>query len=204
MTDAIQAQLLAARRDQILDAAATVFAERGFHPTTIREIARAAGVADGTIYNYFENKTALLFGILDRMKASAVPDDAFMQFSAGEFRSFLKAYLRHPLMVPKADNFALFRVVISEILVNRELRERYYRHILEPTMAMAEAAFQQWEAQHALKPINIRLTTRAVSGMVLGLILAQIIGDELLEAQWEALPDFLADLLMDGIGNDTS
>ncbi len=57
--DPIQAQLIAARRNQILDAAAKVFAEKGFHPTTIKDIAAEAGIAHGTIYNYFENKTAL-------------------------------------------------------------------------------------------------------------------------------------------------
>ena len=54
----------AARREQILDAATTVFAAKGFHRATIKEVARAAGVADGTIYNYFENKAALLLGLL--------------------------------------------------------------------------------------------------------------------------------------------
>ena len=39
----------ASRRAQILEAAARVFAEQGFHATSVREVARAAGVADGTI-----------------------------------------------------------------------------------------------------------------------------------------------------------
>jgi AcrR family transcriptional regulator len=37
MKDSIQEQLIAARRNQILDAATKVFAEKGFHPTTILE-----------------------------------------------------------------------------------------------------------------------------------------------------------------------
>jgi AcrR family transcriptional regulator len=58
--DPIQELLITARRNQILDAATKVFAEKGFHPTTIKDIAREAGIADGTIYNYFENKTATI------------------------------------------------------------------------------------------------------------------------------------------------
>jgi len=204
MKKTIPEQLAAARRNQILDAAATVFAAKGFHPTTIRDVARAADIADGTIYNYFENKTALLLGILDRMKASAQPDTDFADFTRGDIRSFLRAYLRQPLLVPKADDFALFRVVISEILVNKELREVYYQKILEPTLAVAEHSFAQWAAQHAIKPANIPLTTRAISGMVLGLIVQYIIGDETLASQWDALPDFLADLILNGIGSDPS
>ncbi|TMA20460.1 MAG: helix-turn-helix transcriptional regulator, partial [Deltaproteobacteria bacterium] len=40
----------------MLDAAVRVFAERGFFGATVAEIARAAGVADGTIYLYFKSK----------------------------------------------------------------------------------------------------------------------------------------------------
>jgi len=124
--------LIAARRNQILDAATKVFAGKGFHATTIKDIAREAGIADGTIYNYFENKTALMLGILDRMNETDQRDEDFSTFTEGDFRSFMKAYLRHRLTVLKADNFELFRVVVSEILINKELRELHYRKILEP------------------------------------------------------------------------
>ncbi|GAB6095941.1 fatty acid metabolism transcriptional regulator FadR [Desulfatiferula olefinivorans] len=44
----------------ILDAAIKVFAEHGFFQSTVAQIARKAGVADGTIYLYFENKEDIL------------------------------------------------------------------------------------------------------------------------------------------------
>jgi hypothetical protein len=45
---------------------------------------------------------------------------------------------------------------------------------------------------------------RAISGMVLGLILQHIMGDKTLEAKWDELPDFLTDMILDGIGSDKS
>ena len=45
---------------RILEAAVTVFAKFGFHESTISQIAREAGVADGTIYLYFKNKDDIL------------------------------------------------------------------------------------------------------------------------------------------------
>ena len=45
---------------RILEAAVKVFAEKGFHQSTISQIAREAGVADGTIYLYFKNKDDIL------------------------------------------------------------------------------------------------------------------------------------------------
>jgi TetR/AcrR family fatty acid metabolism transcriptional regulator len=53
------------KRGRILDAAIKVFAERGFHSATVAEIARAAGVADGTIYLYFKGKDDLLLRLFD-------------------------------------------------------------------------------------------------------------------------------------------
>ncbi len=46
--------------ERILDGAATVFAKEGFHQATVAKIAKAAGVADGTIYIYFKNKDDIL------------------------------------------------------------------------------------------------------------------------------------------------
>ncbi|MDZ4763072.1 MAG: TetR/AcrR family transcriptional regulator [Chloroflexota bacterium] len=199
MKDAIQTQLIAARRNQILDAAAGVFAEKGFHPTTIRDIAQAAGIADGTIYNYFENKTALLIGILDRMRASIQQDADFSDVNPADVRRFMRAYLWQPLLALKANNFELFRVVMSEIMVNHELRERYYQQILEPMLIGAEILLQTWVDQRLIKPINVRLTVRALSGMMLGLIVEHIMGDPTLEAEWDELPNFLTDLILDGL-----
>lgn len=45
---------------QILEAAIKVFAEQGFHQATISQIAKEAGVADGTIYLYFKNKEDIM------------------------------------------------------------------------------------------------------------------------------------------------
>src|SRR5881275_860069 len=53
------------KRSRILDAAVRVFAERGFFGATVAEIARAAGVADGTIYLYFKSKDDVLLRLFD-------------------------------------------------------------------------------------------------------------------------------------------
>ena len=53
------------KRARILEAAVRVFADRGFFNATVAEIARAAGVADGTIYLYFKSKDDLLLRVFD-------------------------------------------------------------------------------------------------------------------------------------------
>jgi TetR/AcrR family fatty acid metabolism transcriptional regulator len=64
-----------AREDSIIEAAATLFASRGFDEVTVGEIAKRAGVAEGTVYLYFESKAALARAVLidfyDRLTAQA-------------------------------------------------------------------------------------------------------------------------------------
>ena len=54
------------KRDAILRAAIDVFADRGFFSAQVADIARAAGVAAGTVYLYFKSKDDLLVSIFDR------------------------------------------------------------------------------------------------------------------------------------------
>src|SRR5437870_202941 len=54
------ARLIADKREQILDAAAAVFAGKGFFGARVSDIAARAGVADGTIYLYFKSKEEVL------------------------------------------------------------------------------------------------------------------------------------------------
>jgi TetR/AcrR family fatty acid metabolism transcriptional regulator len=53
------------KRQRILDAAVRVFAKKGFYATRVSEVAKAAGVADGTIYLYFKSKEELLVSLFE-------------------------------------------------------------------------------------------------------------------------------------------
>lgn len=204
MTDPIQQQLINARKNQILDAAAIVFAEKGFHPTTIRDIARQAGIADGTIYNYFENKSMLLLGIFERMRKTVLAEQTPTAPDELDAHAFVRGFVQQPLMGLKEDNFAIFRIVLSEMMVNDELRTRYYQQIMAPTLAIAEVHLQAQVDQGKLNIADVGLTVRAISAMILGLMLEYTTGDSTLVAQWDQLPDTLTDLILNGIKDQTT
>lgn len=204
MSDAIQQQLIAARRNQILDAAAVVFAEHGFHPTTIRDIARQAGIADGTIYNYFDNKTALLLGIFERTKASIIQQHMPAAPEQMDLKALIRLSLLHPLMALKHDNFALFRILVSEMMVNEELRTLYYQQIIEPMVTSGETMLGQMPELEGLNARQAALTIRTISALILGLMLENIMGDTLLQSEWDAMPEFLANLIVNGLNGDKS
>jgi AcrR family transcriptional regulator len=205
LIEALQAQLAAARRMQILDAATRVFASKGFNRATIRDVARDAGIADGTIYNYFKNKTDLLFGLLDRLNDTerrpaslAQATEAPVGDVGDAFGAYFRAYVgeRVDVLWSNAD---LFRAVLPELLANPALRARYYNEVIAPTMALAEGAFRALVANGTVRDLDLPLSVRVLAGSVLGLTVLQLLGDETLAACWRELPDALADLLLPGL-----
>ena len=58
-----------AQRNRILNAAQRCFAERGFHGASMAAIADTAQMSAGLIYRYFDNKSALIHGIVESVRA---------------------------------------------------------------------------------------------------------------------------------------
>jgi AcrR family transcriptional regulator len=193
----LQAQLVAARRAQILDAATRVFARKGFNRATIRDVARDAGVADGTIYNYFANKTDLLFGLLDRLNDTERRSASLAQVVEPSLAGFFRAYLRERVEA-LWSNADLLRAILPELLANPELRARYYDEVIAPTMALGEGAIQALASGGRLRDLDAALTTRMLAGSLLGLMVLQLLGDETVASRWPEIPDALADLLLPG------
>jgi TetR/AcrR family fatty acid metabolism transcriptional regulator len=188
-----------ARREQIVGAATRVFAEKGFRRATTREVARAAGISEGTIYNYFEGKDALLMAILDGLNETERRAADFEEGMARDFRGFLKQYLRRRMSLIW-ENREVFRVVLSEMLVNAELRERYLRHVVDPTMGIAEANFRSRMEQGEVRETDAPLAMRSVAGAVLGVLVLGLLGDEEIGSRADEVPDVLAGLLIYGLG----
>jgi AcrR family transcriptional regulator len=78
-----------ARRERLLDAAATCFSRTGFHRTTIDDICKAAGVSPGALYVYFDSKEALIAGMAERDRAEFAERFAALA-SASDFLEALR------------------------------------------------------------------------------------------------------------------
>jgi TetR/AcrR family fatty acid metabolism transcriptional regulator len=85
------------KRERILAAAETVFARHGFFAARVAEIAKEAGVADGTIYLYFKSKDDLLISWFEtRMKQvnEVLRVEIAEQAPRDQLRAFIKRYLQ--------------------------------------------------------------------------------------------------------------
>lgn len=88
----------ARQRSRILSAAERVFARRGFFAARVSEIAKDAGVADGTIYLYFKSKDDLLISLfarrmreLNQALRAAIAD---VESPVEQLRAFIRTYLK--------------------------------------------------------------------------------------------------------------
>lgn len=111
------------RRDRLVDAALTVFAQEGVDAASIKKIGRAAGVAPALIYHYFESKEALLAAVMERhgflpqlRRMLAVPPAA----PAAEVLPQITRQM-YELLTERAE---LVRVVMATSQIHPEMRSR--------------------------------------------------------------------------------
>lgn len=192
MTQELKAQVAATKQAHILKAASAVFAQKGFHAATIRDVAKAAGVADGTIYLHFANKGALRLGLFAQMAEEVRAGIDPAPLAGLDMREQVRAALTHPLRAMQAGQLELLRVVLSEALVNPELAAQFRAQVLTPLL---DGAGPPPPADGASSAMHSRL----VIGLILGLLVQRALGDETLEAAWDDLPDELAGLLINSL-----
>lgn len=196
--DHIREQLIEARRNQILDATAKVFAEKGFHRATTKEIARAAGVSEGTIYNYFASKADLVVGIMTRLAEL----DALGEEPAGalqsEPREFFIAAFRHRVNRIRQGQ-EMLQAILPEVLTSPELRESFYRQYVLRIAEMLEQYVRTRVELGDIRPVNVPLTVRALQSIFVGLFVMRILGDEAVLSGWDDVPEVLATLIFDGL-----
>ena len=154
------------RKEQLLDCAAVLFAERGYAETRVLDIVRAAGVAKGLFYWYFENKEALFRELVEqnrhrlrKAQADAIDPDAEALL---QIRQGADASLR--FMSRYAHFFALLEVENADRTFTEERRKGTELHtrdvarliragIAAPAYATALSFFDGYRS--AVLPANL-------------------------------------------------
>lgn len=131
------------KRALILEKALELFADQGFDRTAISQIAKAAGISQGLLYNYFESKEkllhALIIGAFESMLAGAVKIDAG-PITKKEVRQFIEKTM--DLIVSKPRYWKLyFSVFMQPEVMNRILGDAWA--MSEPYMASLLTYFKE-------------------------------------------------------------
>lgn len=138
------------RQAELLDAAAEMFREKGYHDTLTSEIAERAGVVEGTIYRYFATKRELLNKVVERAYEDAIADyDVQLQGISGTWNRLRFLIWRHLKTIQ--DDPALARLVTYEVKADPEYRTmrvfQLNRAYTRRTVEIIEQAIRSGEFQ---------------------------------------------------------
>jgi TetR/AcrR family fatty acid metabolism transcriptional regulator len=164
------------KRERILQAAVRVFAKKGFYATRVSEVARAAGVADGTIYLYFKSKDQLLVSLfedrVERLLAyleTALPDEAR---AADKLRRIIELQLG--LLEGERDLAEVVTVII------RQSTKLMKEHAAPKFMAYLDAiarVIAEGQASGELRAdVSPHLAARAIFGALDGITMTWALG----------------------------
>ena len=201
MSETFQTQLIEARRNLIIDAAIEVISEQGFPRTTIKQIARKAGVADGTIYNYFKNKDDILLGIAARLSEGESEDMNVAEAEQIDFATFVAMFV-DPRMEEINGRYQTLKVVLPEMITNTELGSRVYDQIYAPMYALIESYFQQLIAGGQIDQDDPALAARLFASPFMGLIMLRMMGDDHVAANWESYTEAMSQFLRKALQKD--
>jgi AcrR family transcriptional regulator len=110
------------RRDQIIEAAMRVFAQKGFTRATNKDIAREAGITPGLIYYYFESKEDLLKSIIETRSPAQLMTTLPPQAFELPPEIFLRMLILRVLGIIESERLIqLIRMLLPELMHNAEM-----------------------------------------------------------------------------------
>lgn len=119
-----------ARRAQILEAAARVFARYGFRGSTTRAIAQAAGVAEGTLFRYFPTKRHLLLALFETLTIRPIQQQ-LQKLESTEPQKWLETFLAERLTAMRAQ-LPLMQALYQEIRTDEAVRQAFITQVVQP------------------------------------------------------------------------
>ena len=166
--------------ERVLRAAIEVIAERGFRGASTSEIARRAGVAEGTIFRHFKTKQLLLTHIVEpfveRVLAPLALRDIQPLFAAdfADFGEFLRALARNRLELGKT-NLPILRILVQEAPLNPELRSRMLHHVGARLIPEMLAMIRRFQARGELRDDPPETILRVILSTFGGYFLARFL-----------------------------
>ena len=157
------------REAQILEAALAVFSRKGFDKATVPDIAREAGIAVGTIYNYFPSKRDVLVTIINKYVMEPFNELVNNPPQTGEF-GFIKAIMENRLNFG-IEGIEKFVPLFIEVQRDPELRREFAEKAFHPVMDMMEKFVESRIKAGAFRDVDPSVVTRAIGGMFIGFML---------------------------------
>lgn len=128
------------KKEKIIESGFNLICENGYYNTNTAEIAKAAGVSTGIVYQYFKDKYDILIEALEKYG-----DDIFfpmlktknIKFDKKDFEEFLKKMINYYISNHKVSNVA-HEEIMSMVHSDKRVAEFYYKKELEMTNSLKD------------------------------------------------------------------
>jgi AcrR family transcriptional regulator len=170
--------------EELISAAERLFVERGFHASTVDEIAFEAGYTKGAVYSNFDSKEDLFFAVYERRaeKAVAEIEEVLRENGPAAGLELLASDAARRRGGAEDGWLAVFFEFWAHVVRRPELRERFakiHREALEPMAA----AVERFAGERGIPiAIEVRGLNVAMNAMVLGLSLERLTQPDVVDA----------------------
>lgn len=189
------------KRQRILDAAVSVFAQKGFFASRINDVASAAGIADGTVYLYFESKDDILIKLFDRVMGehleAARQEMKRVEDAAAKLRVIADHHLG--LLSRNSDLAAVFQV---ELRQSTKFMELFTASWLMEYFELVERAIEAGQKQGTIRAdLSRKLAAHAFFGTLDALVTSWVLARNAFELAELAGP--VVELFLTGASSKT-
>ncbi|UYZ21954.1 TetR/AcrR family transcriptional regulator [Mesobacillus jeotgali] len=205
----IDGEDLTEKQRKIIISAIESFAEKGFSATSTSEIAKKAGVAEGTIFRHYKTKKDLLLAIVAPVMAKFVAPfiikdlQKVLHQDYEHFEDFLTAMLlnRRDFLV---KNLSTVKILVQEIPFHPELKELFKEHIALKVYAQFIKLVEYYQAKGQIMDIPAYSVFRMTFSTIFGYLIARYM--ILPEADWddEAETERTIQFIMHGLAGPNS
>ncbi|NEP12109.1 MAG: TetR/AcrR family transcriptional regulator [Symploca sp. SIO2C1] len=188
-----------ATKQRILQAAQRLFALRGYDGTTTRDLASAAGVAEGTIFRHFDNKKAILIEVATQGWVEILTDLLTELSEMGSYKAVAQVMRRR--MIRMRENSDMMRVCFMEAQFHPELRDRIHSEVIIKMTDVAEAFFETAMERGIYRRTNPKIVAKVFLGMF---AVAGFSDDTIMEPgaspqQMQEMAEGIADIFLNGV-----
>ncbi|MED4162164.1 TetR/AcrR family transcriptional regulator C-terminal domain-containing protein [Halalkalibacterium halodurans] len=150
--------------DQIIDAAVQVIAEHGYHQAQVSKIAKVAGVADGTIYLYFNNKEDVLISLFQEKMGRFVDKIRSQMNEATDVEEKLKILVNMHFKQLAADHKLAIVTQLELRQSNTELRLKINEVLKGYLNLLDELLMEGKEKGYFFQELDTRLARQMIFG----------------------------------------
>ncbi|BAD65721.1 TetR/AcrR family transcriptional regulator [Shouchella clausii] len=194
-----------AKQEQIIQAAAKLFAEKGYEASSTADIAKQAGVAEVTLFRNFKSKSNLLYHILAPV---------FIELGSKKYVETIQEIFRAPepnnaketltmafqdRLEQLAQNQSIIKVLFREAYSQDEIKKAIVTNITSPAMESTKSFIKQKQEQGEFKDMDESVIANLFFYIIFGYIFYHQVLGEGLQPEHGDEPEKMIDIILEGI-----